>query len=178
VLAAQKLRKKLDVRDIESLKIESIRQAFARWMDAPEIWRPQTRETADHSLPCTVAMSLIDGTITPAMMEQDRFKADDVLELMGRCEIELPDEFNEVAPAVRSCRLTAKLKNGDTVVVEERRSLDDDVADPGWDHAVEKFRGLTADLFSADAAGALIAAVDALDRAPSLTQLIAATRIG
>jgi 2-methylcitrate dehydratase PrpD len=112
------------------------------------------------------------------MMEQDRFKADDVLELMGRCEIELPDEFDEVAPAVRSCRLTAKLKNGDTVVVEERRSLDDDVADPGWDHAVEKFRGLTADLFSADAAGTLIAAVDALDRAPSLTQLIAATKIG
>jgi len=178
VLAAQKLRKKLDVRDIKSLKIESIRQAFARWMDSPEIWRPQTRETADHSLPCTVAMALIDGTITPAMMEQDRFKADDVLELMGRCEIELPDEFDEVAPAVRSCRLTAKLKNGDTVVVEERRSLDDDVADPGWDHAVEKFRGLTADLFSADAAGALIAAVDALDRAPSLTQLIAATKIG
>jgi len=178
VLAAQKLRKKLDVRDIKSLKIESIRQAFARWMDSPEIWRPQTRETADHSLPCTVAMALIDGTITPAMMEQDRFKADDVLELMGRCEIELPDEFDEVAPAVRSCRLTAKLKNGDTVVVEERRSLDDDVADPGWDHAVEKFRGLTADLFSADAAGTLIAAVDALDRAPSLTQLIAATKIG
>ena len=54
---------------IESLKIESIRQAFARWMDSPEVWAPQTRETADHSLPCTVAMGFIDGTITPAMMQ-------------------------------------------------------------------------------------------------------------
>ena len=68
VFTAQKLRKMIDVNDIASLKIESIRQAFQRWMDLPEIWKPETRETADHSLPCTVAMGLIDGTITPAMM--------------------------------------------------------------------------------------------------------------
>lgn len=177
VLAAQKLRKKLVVRDIESLKIESIRQAFARWMDAPEIWRPQTRETADHSLPCTVAMALIDGTITPAMMEQERFKDADVLELMGRCRIELPDEFAEAAPAVRGCRLTAKLKNGDSVIVEERRSLDDDVADPGWNHAVEKFDELTADFLDAGARGNLIAEVENIERAQAVTALLEATRL-
>ena len=40
-----------DVAGIESLRIESIRQAFSRRVDMPEIWQPQTRETADHSLP-------------------------------------------------------------------------------------------------------------------------------
>lgn len=177
VLAAQKLRKKVDVRAIESLKIESIRQAFARWADSPEVWKPQTRETADHSLPCTVSMALIDGTITPAMMERERFKDGDVLELIGRCKIELPDEFADIAPAVRCCRLTARMKSGETVVIEERRSLEDDVADPGWDHAVEKFRALTRDVLPAGAGDRLIAIVDGLDRQASTVELIEATQL-
>jgi 2-methylcitrate dehydratase len=177
VMAAQKLRKKVDVRAIESLKIEAVRQAFARWSDSPEVWQPQTRETADHSLPCTVSMALIDGTITPAMMEAERFKGADVLELMRRCTIELPDEFADIAPAVRSCRLTARMKSGEVVTVEERRSLDDDVADPGWNHAIEKFRALTNGLLPAGGGEKLIAIVNDLERAQSLTELLETTRL-
>lgn len=177
VLAAQKLRRIVDVRAIESLKIESIRQAFARWVDSPEVWKPQTRETADHSLPCTVSMALIDGTITPGMMVEERFKDGDVLDLMSRCTIELPDEFAEIAPATRCCRLTARMKNGETVIVEERRSLADDVADPGWHQAVEKFRTLAGDALPAGAGARLIAIVDDLDRQQSTAALIEATRL-
>jgi 2-methylcitrate dehydratase len=142
VFAAQKLRKEVDPRDIASLTIESIRQAFGRWLDVPEIWSPQTRETADHSLPCTVAMALLDGTITPAMMERERFRDPDVLALMARCRIELPDEFDALAPRTRCCRLTATLNNGETRIVEYRRSLEEDAADTGWRQAVQKFRDL------------------------------------
>jgi 2-methylcitrate dehydratase len=177
VLAAQKLRKAVDVREIESLKIESIRQAFARWADSPEVWNPQTRETADHSLPCTVAMALIDGTITPAMMEKERFKDGDVLELMKRCTIELPDEFADIAPAIRCCRLTARMKNGATTIVEERRSLADDVMDPGWDQAIQKFHALADDVLPAGAAARLIAIVDGLDRQQTTADLVEATRL-
>ena len=120
-------------------------------------------------------MGLIDGTITPAMMENGRFKDHDVLALIQRCKIELPDEFSAIAPAVRCCRLTARLKNGVTIVVEERRSLEDDAADPGWNYAVEKFRGLTRDLLDASAGERLIDAVHTLDTAPSVAALIAAT---
>jgi 2-methylcitrate dehydratase len=177
VLAAQKLRRKIDVTAIKSLRIESIRQAFARWADSPEVWKPQTRETADHSLPCTVSMALLDGTITPAMMEAKRFTDGDVLQLMGRCTIELPDEFAAIAPAVRCCRLTARMKSGETVMVEERRSLEDDVADPGWDHAVDKLTALTAGLLPEGGAENLIAAVERLEREPATHALIEATRL-
>jgi 2-methylcitrate dehydratase len=177
VLAAQQLRRKVDVGAIESLKIESIRQAFERWINVPEVWKPQTRETADHSLPCTVSMALLDGTITPAMMEAQRFMDADVLQLMGRCTIELPDEFADIAPAIRSCRLTARLKNGTTVIVEEKRSLEDDVADPGWNYSVEKFSALTADLFPPGGKERVIAGVEHLDRSQTADELIEATRL-
>jgi 2-methylcitrate dehydratase len=177
VMAAQKLRGKIDVRQIESLKIESIRQAFARWMDSPEVWKPQTRETADHSLPCTVSMALIDGTITPAMMEKERFKDGDVIELMGRCAIELPDEFAELAPAIRCCRLTARLKSGETVTVEERRSTADDVADPGWNQSVEKLAVLAGDLLPNGGLEKLIGYVNHLDKQKSMADFLELTRL-
>ncbi len=100
-------------------------------MDVPEIWKPQTRETADHSLPCTVAMALLDGTITVDMMERERYRDPDVLELMAKCSIELPDDIERLAPATRCCRLVATLESGETVAAEYRRSIEDDVADQG-----------------------------------------------
>lgn len=177
VFAAQELRRKVAPERIVALKIESIRQAFARWMDVPEVWQPQTRETADHSLPCTVAMALLDGTITPAMMESGRYRDADVLALMRKCSIELPDEFDRVAPQTRCCRLTATLDDGREVVVEYRRSMADDAADPGWSQAVDKFEQLTRTLLDAPTRERLIAHVDGLEKQVSVAPLVAATRL-
>ena len=177
VFAAQKLRREVDPREIASLRIESIRQAFARWMDVPEIWMPQTRETADHSLPCTVAMALLDGTITPKMMERARYKDADVLALMGRCTIGLPDDFDAVAPRTRRCRLTATLANGETRVVEYSRSLEEDAADPGWEQAVGKLRDLANGVLATDSIGKIIATVARLDEEPGVDALVALTAV-
>lgn len=159
VFTAQKLRgmlNEVNMSDIASLNIESIRQAFARWLDVPEIWKPETRETADHSLPCTVAMALIDGTITPRMMMDERYKDADVLALMAKCTLELPDEFDQLAPETRCCRITATLRNGATVVAEHRRSVADDQADTGWAQGVAKFEQLTAGLLKPQAQRSMI----------------------
>jgi len=180
VFAAIELRNMLGVRgvrDIASLRIESIRKAFERWLDVPEVWNPQTRETADHSLPCTVAMGLLDGTITPKMMETGRYKDADVLALMRRCSIELPDEFDAVAPETRRCRLTATLKNGETRVVEYRRSLQDDAADSGWQHAVQKFGGLTTGLLDPAVQQKLISLISALDQQQEVASLVMLTAL-
>ncbi|MEQ8193592.1 MAG: MmgE/PrpD family protein, partial [Rhodospirillales bacterium] len=151
VFCAIELREKVSPDRIESLKIESIRAAFGRWMEVPEIWKPETRETADHSLPCTVAMALLDGGITPATHIKERYKDKDVLDLMSKMTIELPGEFDELAPQTRCCRLTATLKSGETVVVEQRRNLQDDIDGQGRDIVEDKFNRLTDSLLSADA---------------------------
>jgi 2-methylcitrate dehydratase len=177
VFAAQKLRTMVDVSEIESLKIEAVRQAFARWLDAPEVWKPQTRETADHSLPCTVAMALLDGTITPGMMQRERFRDEDVLALMGKCTIELPDEFADIAPEVRSCRLTAKLNTGKSVVAEYRRSLDDDASDPGWMQALDKLAALTHDRLTAAVREEIVARISSLERQRDLRALVGLTKL-
>lgn len=177
VFAAQKLRRLVDYRQIDALRIESIRQAFERWMHLPEIWKPETRETADHSLPCTVAMALIDGTITPATMERARYRDADVRALMGRCSVELPQEFADIAPAVRACRLAATMRDGKTVVAEYRRSAEEDAADPGWEQAAEKFRTLTRDILSPEAARELLSAVQGLERLAGMEGIVQHTKV-
>lgn len=172
VFAAQQLRQKIKIGDVAEIRIEAIRQAFDRWMSVPEIWKPETRETADHSLPCTVAMALLDGTITPRMMEAERYKAPDVLALMAKCKIELPDDIEAVAPATRICRLTATLKDGRIVKAEYRRTVDDDAADPGWDQAVAKFEGLVPDMPKGIDGRKLIECVSSLDRQAGVKDLL------
>ena len=177
VFTAQKLRTKVDLNDVQSITIESIRQAFARWMDLPEIWKPETRETADHSLPCTVAMALLDGTITPKMMDGGRFRDSDVLALMSKCKLEMPDEFADLAPETRCCRITATLVNGTTVAAEHRRSLADDAADTGWTQAVDKFATLANGLLADDTTQRIMALTSTLEAEATLDAWMAQLRI-
>ena len=177
VFAAQKLRNVIDVNAIASLRIESIRQAFERWLHSPEVWNPQTRETADHSLPCTVAMALIDGTITPQSMERGRFRDGDVRALMGKCTIELPDELADLAPQTRCCRLTAVLTDGRTVSVEHRRSLADDAADSGWHDACRKFDDLTRDLLDQTSQARFVSVVETLESKSNVSELVECTAL-
>jgi len=118
-------------------------------------------------------MALLDGTITPKMMERGRYKDADVLALMGRCTIELPDEFAALAPRTRCCRLTATMKNGETRVAEYRRSLDDDAADTGWEQAKHKFTELASERLEMPTVRTVIASVARLHEQPQIDELIA-----
>ena len=143
IFAALKLRKKVKPENISKLKIESIRQAFARWADLPETWKPETRETADHSLPFCVSAALLDGNVTPATFNDKRFKDKDVLALMKKCSIELPDEFAELAFETRCCRLTATTNSGKTFSVEFRLTPEDDDRGMPKKDLEAKFNSLT-----------------------------------
>ena len=55
------IRSKINVQDVESITIESYRSGVSSPETEPEKWDPQTRETADHSIPFLVAMALQDG---------------------------------------------------------------------------------------------------------------------
>ena len=52
------------ISSIKSLEIQSSGAAIEIIGSGSERWNPQTRETADHSLPYCVAAALMDGTIT------------------------------------------------------------------------------------------------------------------
>src|SRR5437588_2228624 len=72
--AALFLREQIDnVSQIASVVIESHDAAVDIIGSEPEKWKPETRETADHSLPYITAVTLIDGEVTEAKFQTARF---------------------------------------------------------------------------------------------------------
>src|SRR5207302_1584705 len=64
VEAALELRPKIgSVDEIEEIRIETVSAAVRLMAGDPEKWEPSTRETADHSMPYTVAVALIHGDV-------------------------------------------------------------------------------------------------------------------
>jgi 2-methylcitrate dehydratase len=58
--------------DISAVEIGSYDVAIEIIGRDPEKWRPQTRETADHSFPYCVAVALLDGTVTLRSFKEKR----------------------------------------------------------------------------------------------------------
>jgi 2-methylcitrate dehydratase len=177
IFAALELRKKVKPSEIKHLKIESIRQAFQRWLDLPEIYKPETRETADHSLPFCVSVALIDGKVVPDTFTSERFKDKDVRALMQKCSIELPDEYAELAFETRCCKLTATLKSGKTVETEFRLTPKDDARGMPKKELETKFNNLTSKLLKPATRKKLISTCWNADKLKSVADLVALTGV-
>jgi len=73
------LRMKVAGRRIKSLKVQTYKSAHAGAVADPELWKPGTRETADHSMPFAIACALADGEVTAESFEYARFADADIL---------------------------------------------------------------------------------------------------
>jgi len=113
---ALELRRKLAGRSPRRLQVDTYKSAYAGAVADPELWAPQTRETADHSMPFSIAAALADGTVTGDTFEKHRFLDADVLGLIGRMKIEVNADFSRQTPGLRNCRIEATLVDGATVV--------------------------------------------------------------
>ena len=114
--AARILRNKLNGRTVSALQIETARAAYKGAVEDPELWAPRTRETADHSMLVSIAVTLLDGSVTPDTFNSDRFKHPEVLALIQKTKVDVLEEFTNQAPGVRNCRITATLPDGSSEV--------------------------------------------------------------
>src|SRR3954452_18245061 len=88
VEASLALRQKIHgVAEIESGLVESHDAAVDIIGSEPEKWRPQSRETADHSLPYIVAAALADGDVTHHQFDPKRFTDPALIKLVQRVEV-------------------------------------------------------------------------------------------
>ena len=139
VETALALRAGIAAGDIERLRIVTYRSAHKGAVADPELWRPRTRETADHSMPVSIAIALIDGDITGESFDRERFRHDDVLALIGRTEVVVSDDFSSQSPGVRNCRIEATDTAGETHVAHLAWTAEDIERGPDDDEIEEKF---------------------------------------
>ena len=110
--AAVKLREKVRPGEIKSLVVESYQRLIGRGATDPEKWAPQSRETADHSVPFCVAAALLDGGVTAHTFDAARFLDRDAVELMAKITLREDPQFTKHYPEKWNCRLVAETFSG------------------------------------------------------------------
>jgi 2-methylcitrate dehydratase len=100
--------------DIREIKVETYPSIIERVAD-PAKYRPETRGTADHSLPVALAMALLDGDITVTQFEKDRWRAQDVMTLVEKTSVKPGEALIAKLPKGRGASVEIVFADGQSV---------------------------------------------------------------
>jgi len=106
------LRNKVRVEEIETLDVQIYAMAHSEIGSEPAKWDPQTRETADHSLPYMLAVALVDGRITPASFEPKRYLDPSLRPIMNRIRVAENPELTRRFPGELPSQIDVTTRSG------------------------------------------------------------------
>lgn len=96
---------------VEQVKITTIARACDILFD-PHKYRPESRETADHSLPYCVAAAIVDRKVTTQTFSDEKLKDPRIWEVIDKIKGEASVEFERMFPAKQPSRVVIKTKDG------------------------------------------------------------------
>src|SRR6267142_4252891 len=112
VALALDLRRKVSVTQIEAIEVRIYAMAHSEIGSEPAKWDPQTRETADHSLPYMLAVALVDGRITPASFEPKRYLDPSLRPIMNRIRVAENPELTRRFPGELPSQIDVTTRSG------------------------------------------------------------------
>jgi len=93
--------KQLKKEDIQQVLIRTVSRAVDILSD-PSKYDPQTRETADHSLPYCIAAAIVDGMITPDSFTLKKINDPEIRSLLPRIKVVADPVVEKTFPALKS----------------------------------------------------------------------------
>jgi 2-methylcitrate dehydratase len=132
---------------IETVTLTTLAQAYDILFD-PHKYRPESRETADHSLPYCIAAALVDHKITTQSFSDEKLKDPRIREVIDKIKGEPSKEFEAMFPAKQPSKVVVKTKDGK----EYSEYLEYPKGDPREPMTIEdldnKFGALSSELLS------------------------------
>ncbi len=101
----------IQAEDVEAINIKT--HSYVSILTQLSSYKPETRESADHSLPYCLAVGLIEGELGPDQFKREQWKDPKVLDLMSRIKIEIDKELSALYPPARPVILEIRIKNGE-----------------------------------------------------------------
>jgi 2-methylcitrate dehydratase len=143
IAAAFDLRRQIgDPKRIRELEIATFRTAVEIIGKDPEKWRPQTRETADHSLPYCTAVALLDGQVSARQFTPERMRDPVLLDLVARTRVIEDPKLTAGYPEGIPNRVTVTLDDGSKLVAEVKFPPGHDLNPLSDDQLAVKFHEL------------------------------------
>src|SRR5216117_3705708 len=163
--------------EVKSMTIESHDASVDIIGSEPEKWKPETRETADHSLPYITAIALIDGEITDKQFQPERFTDPKIWKFLENVKVERNEELSALYPDAVANIVHVDLADGRRLT----RRVDyptGHAKNPLKDSQVEeKFNVLVDPMLGSDSARKIIDILWELDDAKNVSELMAACAI-
>ncbi len=101
----------LTYEDVDEVKVTAFAQAYDILFD-PTKYRPESRETADHSLPYCLAVSIVDKKISTQSFSDEKLKDPRIFEVIDKIKGEPSLEFEKMFPAKQPSKVVVKTKDG------------------------------------------------------------------
>lgn len=172
--AAVELHDGLDVDEIESVAVQTYNRSFEMMASSPANWTPQTRETADHSLPYVVGTALLAGAIDDSSFSDQALHDPAVGALMQRITVAEDPALSARHPEYSPSRVTIRLKNGQEIEKQVDAPKGDNTNPMTWEEVRHKFKAQFATYGSDAQAAAVIDAVDCLETLSDINTLVQA----
>ena len=96
---------------VAEIKVEVIARA-ADILGDPHKYRPDSKETADHSLPYSLAVGLVDGMVTPLQFKEERVHDPKLIPVMDKMKVVANDEFESLFPKFQPSQVTITTTDG------------------------------------------------------------------
>jgi len=173
ITVALELHGQLTPAEIEAIAIETywIAERYADRKNA--LWRPATRETADHSIPYCVIAALLDGGITEASFASDRIADPRIARLLERTTMRENAGFTKAHPDEWRCRIELTGRGGKKQSAEAlhfkghaKRPLSDEEIE-------KKFQGLARKVLPPGRVQGILRKVWALEQLSDVGELLA-----
>jgi 2-methylcitrate dehydratase len=174
---AVNLRERVRLDDIAAIRVQTYHIAYSEIGSEPAKWNPQTRETADHSLPYLLALALMDGGIGHDSFSERRRQDAATRALMQKIEIAENSDFTRRFPPELTTEIAVETRSG-AHVTETASYPRGHVENPMTDREIEQKFAAQADRGMAPAArDRLAAGLWDIDRAAQIGDVLDLVRI-
>src|SRR5437868_7173468 len=173
--AALLLRKEIgDAASVRAMTIESHDASVDIIGGEPEKWKPETRETADHSLPYITAIALIDGEVTEKQFQPERFTDPKIWKFLENVTVQRNDELSSLYAKAVANIVHVTLQDGRELTKRVDYPLGN-ALNPVSDRQLEgKFNALVVPALGEARAKRIVDLAWKLDQAKSVDELMAA----
>lgn len=167
--------------DIKADKVTHVKvRTIARAKDIladPTKYHPETKETADHSLPYVIGAAIMDRMITPLQFTHERIHDPKLQTLLQKIEVAADAGYEKQFPAKKLSGVSITTADGKTVEKEVEFPKGYPANPMTNADLEEKFRALTSEVMSKSQQDRVMEAIGNLDRAPNLNAFSAAMTV-
>ena len=173
--AALFLRKEIgDPAKIKSVRIESHDASVDIIGSEPEKWKPETRETADHSLPYITSIALIDGEVTEKQFQPERFTDPKIWKFLENVTVQRNAELSALYATAVANIVHVMLQDGRELTKRVDYPLGN-ASNPVSDKQLEgKFNGLVVPVLGEPRAKKIVDLAWKLDEAKTVDEMVQA----